>query len=224
MSVLNPNQLKMFMTPNEIHAQYQPLDADRHDAWDERVGDYTNRSRSTGGRSNYSVRTAADGRPKEASHYRTEHPETDQQVWDRKLSESQMSKSEYDEEVHGTQRPPEMSEGGTGYPSYHTGHTSTFEARQESWDASRDRSHQGKLDEYYSGGSLYDSVAKEGVQYPLHLGTEVGSSGKPQVAGGHHRLAAAAAINPEQLLPVVHHQGATREARASAESGGYEYR
>lgn len=230
-----PEQLKMFMTPAEIHAQYQPLDGDREDrdVYAAREGksnsQFTDRSHNTAGDVNYKIQADNSWARKHAggkTRYATVGAETDTELWDRKLSEAQMSKADYDEMARGEINPPEFTGGWsrTGAPQHETGHTGTFEAREASWQDARERSHQAKEDEYYYGASLHDSVAKEGVQYPLHLGTSIGSQGKPQIAGGHHRLAAQTNINPDQFIPVIHHEGSTGEARASAKRGGYEYR
>jgi hypothetical protein len=45
--------------------------------------------------------------------------------------------------------------------------------------------------------SLYDTIKREGVKEPVHLGPT-------QVTGGHHRIAAANDIAPDTLIPVVH--------------------
>lgn len=71
----------------------------------------------------------------------------------------------------------------------------------------------------YSASSLYDSVAVEGVKSPVHLGEEQGLLGKPQVVGGHHRIAAQAEIDEDKLMPVLHH----RDVSAAKSIGGRGY-
>lgn len=63
--------------------------------------------------------------------------------------------------------------------------------------------HQGVSDKF---PSLQDSVAREGVQHPIGLGTVPSRfSGKPMLTAGHHRLAAAAEARPNDYVPVLHH-------------------
>ena len=51
------------------------------------------------------------------------------------------------------------------------------------------------------------SIAQHGVIDPVHLGTKYGTEGKPQIVGGHHRIAVSMNVNPHRLIPVVHHEG-----------------
>ena len=236
-SNVNGEQLAMFMTPREIMGKYQPLDGDRNDrgtaAWDDRSNEYTNRSRNTRGDTNYPLRSGiarahphAQGR----THMYNPGEETDDQLWDRKLSESMMSKGDYDLAVRGEFQEPEQSGGDdrSDFPRWETGHTRTFGSRMDSWQGHRDSSYDRKVADYYEGESLHESIAREGVQHPIRLGSETGSSGKPQVVGGHHRLAAANSINDQQLLPVLHDQNLMSarvlSKRARSGEGGYEYR
>lgn len=67
-----------------------------------------------------------------------------------------------------------------------------------------------------SGGpSLHQSIEQQGVQTPVHLGTETPnkkywfdsmSSDKPPVLGGHHRVAVMGEVAPDKLIPVMHHK------------------
>src|SRR5262252_5896999 len=86
-----PGQLKMFMTPSEIHEQYQPLDADRYEnetmqSW-QGTEDYQPppEARGVGGAM---VRTYDDmGNVAWRSQGGTKYgvrPETDEELWDRK--------------------------------------------------------------------------------------------------------------------------------------------
>lgn len=52
--------------------------------------------------------------------------------------------------------------------------------------------------------TLHEDIAAHGVQQPIALGQHESPSGRPSIAGGHHRLAAMQHLNPDQLLPVVH--------------------
>jgi hypothetical protein len=66
-----------------------------------------------------------------------------------------------------------------------------------------DQLYQRKLGEANKSG-LTDDLRTHGVNMPIMLATETqGASGKPNVAGGHHRLAAMSHLNPDQLLPVM---------------------
>ena len=55
------------------------------------------------------------------------------------------------------------------------------------------------------GASLYDSIKREGVKKPVELipNPSYKKSGV-HLAEGHHRVAAAADINPDMLIPVQH--------------------
>ena len=69
----------------------------------------------------------------------------------------------------------------------------------------------GKLKGINPKVSLAEHIAKNGpVQKSVHLEmrTPGTASGKPQVAGGHHRVAISAAEFPNHLLPVEHHDSA----------------
>ena len=58
------------------------------------------------------------------------------------------------------------------------------------------------------GASLYDSIKAKGVQKPVELERRTSKSKtKPieySLGEGHHRVAAAADINPNMLIPVIH--------------------
>ena len=60
------------------------------------------------------------------------------------------------------------------------------------------------------GGKLYNSIAAEGVQQPVHLAAQFGrqdSSGvrKGQIAEGNHRVASSLEAAPNRYIPVIHH-------------------
>jgi hypothetical protein len=257
------DQLKMFMTPREIQDTYQVLDADREERYDERAGEPTNREYTTAGELNTAIPTGIreggtigseyeyqrhrwnyernryGSELQRATHLRTEESgyETDEDVWNRKLEESQLSPRDYGE-VHGMSRtqeagPPEMVEDlyhmgkigsstlneliPTENPRYGEAGTGTWDRYHERLEAADEALAKGQAeweDKYGDyAPSLYESVQQGGVQSPVHLGTRIGSQGKPEVAGGHHRIAAAANINSDQLIPVLHWQGGIREAR-----------
>lgn len=59
------------------------------------------------------------------------------------------------------------------------------------------------------GDYLYDSIAKHGVLSPVLLrapGGGTGSLGKPEILGGHHRVAVMHDIRPDELMPVEHYE------------------
>ena len=49
---------------------------------------------------------------------------------------------------------------------------------------------------------LEKDIRKNGIRVPVSLGYEYGSQSKPQIWGGHHRLAVARSINPDMEVPV----------------------
>lgn len=63
--------------------------------------------------------------------------------------------------------------------------------------------------------SLAEDIATHGVQQPIALGTHESPSGRPSIAGGHHRLAVMQHLNPDQLLPVIH----VKDVNEANESG-----
>ena len=220
----DPNQLSMLMTAKEIQTRYQVLDGDREEGYDSREGSATGRSRTTGGNPNQ------PGPLGSAIHFRGGHEESDEQVWSRKLEESQMSPGDYHEARAGE---PART------PGWETlGQRSSFpqvnERTGRSWTSMVD-SHDMRGESYVNrkqeefrehqdyGPSLYESLqASGGPDSPVHLGTKHGSMGKPQVVGGHHRIAAMAHINPDQLIPVLHHEN-LHDARSTATVKAYPY-
>jgi hypothetical protein len=78
-----------------------------------------------------------------------------------------------------------------------------------------------KLDEATESGLVKDwspSLVK-----PISLSVDVHSpEGNLEVTGGHHRIVAADMINPDMLLPVVHHKGSVKQAQELMKGyGGY---
>jgi hypothetical protein len=66
-----------------------------------------------------------------------------------------------------------------------------------------------EADELYDP-PLQRSIAERGVLNPVQLSTnQLGSQGKQQVVGGHHRIAAAHDVDPDMLIPVLHHTSIT---------------
>jgi hypothetical protein len=209
-------QLKMFMTPNEIHAQYQPLDADREESESEPWASggtprSTARSQTEGNVRHGLYRRGVDtSGTYQASTYGTKYrggdyePESDEQLWDRKLDESQ-----YEHTVPGKATL-------YGTPHYHGGGTSTSQLNTGQQEArSRARDYDTGQRSYWTEQvkrpsteetSLYDSIQFEGVKSPIRLGQTVGSMGKREIVGGHHRLASQTDIDPNRLVPVLHHE------------------
>jgi hypothetical protein len=54
---------------------------------------------------------------------------------------------------------------------------------------------------YDGTSSLYDSIKRQGVHTPIFVGSSRYIS-RPVVTNGHHRLAAARHLNPNQFVPV----------------------
>lgn len=64
--------------------------------------------------------------------------------------------------------------------------------------------------------SLADAIVEDGVKNPISLQVPDlnGSQGKPQILGGHHRVAVMEIYKPDSLMPVEHFRG-SGEARRS---------
>jgi hypothetical protein len=83
------------------------------------------------------------------------------------------------------------------------------ETPDEMWDRKLDES---KRTHWKTGANLYKDIKKNGVQNPVSLqwererGPYTPPNAKPQVLGGHHRVAVAAAARPDDLIPVEHFQ------------------
>lgn len=220
-------QLPMFMSAREVMHQYQPLDADRQDFYDPREGEPTARSETTGGKPNARLSTydKKEGFAKHAAqtgdtHYRQYgHSETDEQLWSRKLNESQMPYSEYAEH-HGGGMAEERTPGWNSLvnrssapkmPDWDKAGTGTWEEAEQNQASYVQR----KQEEHHEGrefGSLHETLSEAmqpgGVGFTghVHLGSQFGESGKRQIVGAHHRIAAMEDIDPERMLPVVHHK------------------
>jgi hypothetical protein len=77
------------------------------------------------------------------------------------------------------------------------------ETDEELWDR--------KLNESIDYG-LLDSVAKHGVEVPVSIDPRT-----RQIRGGHHRIAAANHINPDQFIPVMYNKDVWQAGRAESE-------
>lgn len=211
-------QLAMFMTPRQILQHYQVLGGDREELgnfdpdWDEpatgrgRTWDFTGRPTRTGGRPNITGQRYTPSGNLQGGYFRQPGMETDEEVWSRKLAESQMDPDEYEEHRQGQARkfdwetalerpsapqPPSSSAGSSRWDSYEM-HQDSYLGRKQS--------------EFYERPSLYESVRDQGVQMPVHLSTQFGDMGKPEIVGGHHRIAAALSARPDDYIPVLHHR------------------
>ena len=96
-----------------------------------------------------------------------------------------------------------------------------YGADGEEHDENDDQLFERKYDEAHdtedadSGHTLADSVRWDGVRNPISLQTGgFGVYGKPQVLGGHHRLAVMEEHRPDDLMPVAHFEN-TVQARKS---------
>ena len=176
----------MFMTPTDITSQYQPLAADREEAWrgeDYNHGDY--------------------------------EMENDEELWGRKRTEAQLSPEEYHEQRYGeppemSALDYESVAERTSYPQQPlSATTSAYDEWEYKEGEYLERKGEEKIREYntkWSGPSLYESVRQQGVQKPVHLGQQFGDVDKPQIVGGHHRIISARDTRPNQLIPVIHHE------------------
>lgn len=215
---LNPDQLKMFMTPREIHSQYQPLDADREEGY--RSGEWTESSRTTGGGSNEFVRS---GYGQHRHYQRPDKEETSPDLWDRKYDEASMTPQERRYEYGGETPAPKSFDWEAALerrsaPTRPNTESSTamgeYEHREGSYLNRKAEEHEERQYEK-DNTSLVDSIRQTGVQSPVHLGQQFGSEGKPEIVGGHHRIAVATRHAPDTLIPVLHHKD-IRAARTTS--------
>lgn len=153
--------------------------------------------------------------------------ESDDELFDRKYEEASMSRSEY-ADMHGNEFNQRYQSPGGGThgsdsagrykyrdtagntradsrgnpqsgryvgPSGNTNSNSgTYHAHEESWQPFEEKP------DY----SLAEHIEAHGVTEPVRLGQQFGSMGKPQIAGGHHRIAVMRQDNPHGLMPVIH--------------------
>jgi len=213
-----PGQLKMFMTPAEIHAEYQPLDADRHEQGHETyIPRGSDRSTFQGGsgyrrttQGGYAGYTEGGGKYKDV-----ETPESNDELWSRKLDEAQG----YGEEDGFEPKMVGASSRWSG-ATWHSSRVTTGGGHESSWEGSERYHPSEKM-------SLHESIGETGVQSPIHLGQTIGSEGKPEVVGGHHRLASATEHASygnwsHQFLPVLHH-ASIFAARSNPSQQTYKY-
>ncbi len=139
--------------------------------------------------------------------------ETDDELWDRKLDESQLSKADYESTHHGREYYRVLQSQMSKMPSSQfnvsrrTGEgTYTYQDRKEDERVAAADEH---INSYES--TLYHHLSTGGDIPPVHLGhdpLEAPGSGKGKtVLGGHHRIAALAEADPDRLIAVLHTEG-----------------
>lgn len=218
-------QLKMFMSPREIMSSHQPLDADRLPVGDMRPAG-TNTAKNA---SFFNSQGSAQGYT--GNEYQREAVRTSggtvhapskeglDDMMDRKLEESISGyRHEYEGGDGAAQLMVEDPRGGEftqrSLTTAGTGNDMTVTTAEDGGLQYTRR---------YSEQSLYDSVARDGVQKPVSLAHEqFGSLGKPEIVGGHHRLASQNNIDPDALVPVLHHK-TIQDARSVSTTKGYKY-
>jgi hypothetical protein len=67
--------------------------------------------------------------------------------------------------------------------------------------------------------TLYNSIKERGVSEPVRLMHREDESLSPEVANGHHRIAAAAEIDPEMLIPVEHYDPVSNQMSITHQPG-----
>src|SRR5262245_52200758 len=168
------NQLAMFMTPRQIRRNYSLLEGDREERWVQR------------------------------GNVEIDRPETNREFWARKGEEARMDPSEY-AETRGEHRHFDIDkvlERSSAPQAPSTASTSAWEHHDWEQHAYLER----KADEWHMEPSIHESVRSEGVQHPVWLATGQFSktTGKPEILGGHHRIAAAYETAPDRYIPVTH--------------------
>jgi hypothetical protein len=213
-STTGGEQLQMFMTPREIHAKYQGLDSDVMDreTWEPPTAPRTGESiqprkpegweqyQTTGGHVDARYRTSGGGKA-------VVRPETHEQMWARKLEETMIA-GRHGQHYEGAMEYGDVGEVDDPFEYLHT--QGTFGSGSSGdW-------HPPEHEEE----TMHESIQRKGVLAPVHLGTfgRVGSQGKREIVGGHHRIAAATDVAPDQPIPVMHHEdiwGAKQSGRYS---------
>lgn len=75
---------------------------------------------------------------------------------------------------------------------------------QDRWEGESDEQLMDRKRRSAEKNGLADHIRQNGVQNPVHLGT-VPSGSKPEIYSGHHRIAVMLQHNPDQPIPVQHH-------------------
>jgi hypothetical protein len=70
--------------------------------------------------------------------------------------------------------------------------------------------------------SMVDSIIGEGIKSPIRLGLQHGMNDKPQLLGGHHRMAVARQDTPDRLAPVLYDNDMD-QARSTNTKRSYKY-
>ena len=218
-----PEQLKMFMSTREIEARWQPLDGDRQEVYggggETRTGGTLPESQYATDRLSRKNWYTPGGRERawttggdhlSRSRVIKEDIETDEELWDRKADEA------YDPEY--SPLPAKRANSFTLRPNT-TGGRSNVPMSTDT--ANTYGQPQGTHFRHDYETTLGESIEREGVKYPVHLGQKKGSQGKPQVVGGHHRMAVMRNLNQDQLIPVLHHQDLMHARSSSDPWGGY---
>lgn len=234
--ILNSGQLAMFMTPGEIHERYQPLDADRLGSESEH---YTTRTPHSETRGHGHMTPSVQGTGQEKYYFRHRgsergvtisriRPESDEELWGRKYEESQMSPEERYQE-HGVS----FQQKYIGSAGQTTARSGAYHRTQRWTEAGARSSHFTSHETYQpyethpeGGPSLAEHMTKHGMPGLISLGSpegSMGSMGKPQIVGGHHRLAVATRHMSDQFLPVMHFQDIKEARSKSLGEAGYRY-
>lgn len=192
------SQLPMFMSAREIMGSHSPLDADRDmvemkDQWG----------------------------------MTQEKEEADTHVWERKAEEATLPPDEYASEVGSNSETGTNTFAARQWQSQHLPHRKvTFENLTEEMEDEQHAFVDQRVEDraYGPGGSrlsLFENIRQQGVQQPVRLGqTKSFKTGRPEVVGGHHRIAAQAKIDPDALIPVLH----DRNIMTAKQDRGYTYR
>lgn len=198
---------------------------------DPRAGEATNRSQRTDWVDNvtnhYQVRSSDSKyrRPKNpmdsGGDYR---PENDEELWSRKYEEAEdrpasghdatsrylnvegKSTSAYYDMIHHS-----AGEQHTNYSSggqWHTGSSAPL-AKSSFYKTHYNQ----QIENPEADMTLAESIAEGGVKSPIRLGETTGIHGKPEIVGGHHRLAVASVHAPDQFMPVLHYNS-IRDAKS----------
>lgn len=79
------------------------------------------------------------------------------------------------------------------------------ETREEMFAYKRDDSERRWADPTEPGGAMLDeSIRREGVKKPVAIGHTAYTEGRPVFTDGHHRLAMAYELAPDNYIPVTH--------------------
>lgn len=229
-----PEQLKMFMSAREIESGWQPLDGDREEGYmtktrsggtltgsvydedreiDSGAG-YHPKYGTPGGRDRaYTAdpdkKDPRGGRALSNKRVYVEVPESDDDLWNRKLDEAYNDR-EIPAKRGNSYTMRSRTTGGRSNNPMGTQTANTYGQPQ------------GAHWRHDDATSLGESIERTGVQKPIHLGRTVGSMGKPEIVGGHHRMAVMRHLNPDQVMPVLHHTDIYDARSSQMEAfGGY---